>query len=285
MNRLVFTDWYTVIFNGNREVPLSRFFRELEGKLKTKEYNVYYDENTMIFIITYNGTDYEVLLPINSQKSLKTKEYTPLVLKLILLARNEEIYSDIANKEAVRETKIKEINDSFYEDIETIEDYELYLDYLKKSLSKAKTEEEKHTINTKIASIINIVNNMKKEEKQKRENPLNLQLHINRFIYNIIKQLDKINEKDRKMIGIELKKIILEYYKIIKKFNSRKDTDLVVGNPVIPMEILSRIIDLEALVDTILKKQDTKETVSSELKGIEDDLHSIINNSEGGKKL
>ena len=285
MNRLVFTDWYTVIINNYNEVPLSKFLRELEKKLKTKEYNVYYDENTMKFIITYNGIDYEVILPINSQKSLNSKQYTPLVLKLLLLATNEEIYSDIANKQAVRETKIKEMNDSFYEDIETIEDYELYLDYLKKALTKAKTVEEKNTINTKIASIVNIINNMKKEEKQRKENPLNLQLHINRFIYNIIKELDKINEKDRKIIGVELKKIILDYYKIVKKYNSRKDTDLIVGNPIIPMEILSRIIIVEEKVASILKKQDTREIVYVELKDIEDDLNSIINSSEGGKQL
>lgn len=285
-NQVVFTDWYMVSINddNNRyEIPVPKFLKELEKKLESKSYNVFFDNEKKVFYITYCGVDYDVILNNKEQNSLLSNNYSPLVLKLLWLASLEKKYNDEAALQNVRKAKIEAIIKSNYEDMESLEDYELFLDYLKSSLKNAKTIEEKNTINTKIANIVKTINEMKKEEKQKEENPLNLQLYINRYIYDILKQVNKLDEKDRKKVAAELRKILVDFKKIVDDYNKKKDTGLFIGNPMLPMDILERIIDVEFELKTLLKSKDLSNYIDSELGDIEEELNSVIhskNNKE-----
>ena len=276
MNTIVFTDWYTVIINGHDERPLAKFFRELDSNLKNDDYGVaHYDINGS-FMITYRDKDYKVILPLSSQESLITKEYTPLVFKLLCLADAEARYNDEKLRQEVRKVKIREINKSVYDNLETLEDYELYAGSLEQELKTVKTAEEENTINTKIANLNRIINDMRKKEKQKVENPLNLSLYVNRFIYEIIEKAKALPMEDRVEPHEMIKGIILDYQKIIEEYNKRKESDLIVGDPTIPFEILYRIFDVEALIAKKGKVAAFRNQVTNSLQGIENNLQAII---------
>ena len=279
-NQIVFTEWYTAIINSydeRRELPTPKFLKGLESKLESTEHNVFYDKDEKKFIITYAGKDYDVVLNSNDQQCLLNEEYSPLILKLLWLASKEKQYNDEAALQRVRQQKINTYVKSNYEALETIEDYELYLDYLKVSLKKAKTMEEKNTINTKIATIVQILKEMRKKQDNQIYNPLNLELHINRFIYNIIKKLNNLSDKDRQEIAIELKRILLDYKKIVDDYHQKKDNGLIIGNPLMPTEILERIVDVEFKVESLLKSNKITSLVDLELSDVVSELNSLVN--------
>ncbi len=285
-NTIAFTDWYMVIINSknkNMEIPVPKFLKELEKKINSSDYNVFYNDKKKCFIITYDGDDYTVVLNQKEQNELANKNYTPLILKLMLLASLEKKASDEMASQAVKKQKLKAIIESDYENIESLEDYELYLEYLKESLQKAKSIEDKNTINTKIACILSIIERMKKEEKEKEDNPLDLKLHINRFVYNILRQIDKLDDKNKKIIALELKRILIDYKQIVDDYNSRNDTSMIIGNPMVPMEILERIIDVEYKLKVLLKNRELSSFVDTKLNSIEDELAEVINNKKGKK--
>ena len=283
-NIVVFTDWYSVIVNTDnvsKEIAIPKFLRELEKKLESKEYNVFYNEKQKKFYITYEGIDYSVIFNNDEQKSLESNDYTPLILKLFWLTSLEKKYNDEKAFQTARKEKINSINNSNYEDIETIEDYELYLDYLKELLKKAKTQEEKNAINTKIVNIVQIVSKMKKEVKEKEENPLNLQMYINKTIYNVLKQVDKLNNEEKKEITSELRTIIVDFKKQVDDYNKKKNSGLFFGNPMVPMDILERIIDVEYKVKSLLKSKEISIFVDESLSGLESELNSIVHTNKG----
>ena len=278
-NKIVFTDWYTVsIISNDREIelPVPKFLKELEKELKGKDYNVFFNSSNNKFIITYDGVDYDVIFNQTEQKNILSHNYSPLVLKLLYLATKEKKYNDEEALQAVRKKKVEVMDDSNYEVIETVEDYELYLDYLKANLKKVKNNSEKNVINTKIANIVQIIDKMKKEKKQQEENPLNLQMHINRFVYDILKDIDKLDETNRKKIAGELKKILLDFKKMVDDYNKKKANGLFLGDPMVPMEILERIIDVEFKIKDLLRNNEIVNLVNSEFSDTE--LFDVIKN-------
>ena len=286
MDKIVFTDWNTVIIDDRLEISSNKFLNILEKNIKTHEYNVFYDNNT--FLITYQGIDYEVILPPSSEKSLESKEYTPLVLKLLLLSFVEKRYNDEENLENVKKVKVSEMDDSFYEDINEEEDYILYLDFLKKRLSTVKTPEEKRVINTKIAKIAQKIEEMQMDTRKKLLNPLNLQNYMYRFIYDLLKKTELLDYNNRKVLAGKIRKILEEYKVELDKYIiKRKKQQLVIGNPLLSMSTLDKIIDIEFLIDEIKKKNNLQDKINIETKKIEDELNEIIDvnqKSAGGKK-
>ena len=89
---IVFTDWRTVKLNSVEEIRLSTFLKKLDRNYKNDNYSVYYYEGEKKFIITYNGYNYEVILPTKSKEKLLNGEYTPLVYKLLYLSLIEKEY-------------------------------------------------------------------------------------------------------------------------------------------------------------------------------------------------
>ena len=282
MEKIVFTDWYTVIIGNDSEIAVTKFLKELEKKIESKNYNVFYDDKK--FIITYNGIDYNVILPFESEKSLQSTEYTSLTMTLLFLASREKKINSERELQEVRKVKIEAIDDSSYENIESLEDYELYLEYLKKRINSAKTKEERNAINVKIASIIRIISDKKESEKQKIQNPLDLQMHIYRFIYNLLDKVKLLDLSNRKKIIQELKEILNDFHNRVKKYYERKDNDLIIGNPMVPMDILDRIVNLEFIVKQELEECKRNNIVNSEITKIEDELDDIINDNKGDNK-
>lgn len=287
-NKIVFTDWYEVIINSNKgktEIPVPRFLRELDRRLEKEDFSIsFYEDNKEIFII-YDGIEYKVILNRTEQEKLESGEYSPLILKLLWLASKEKRYNDEQALQAVRKTKIEAIIKSNYEDLETVEDYELLLEYLQLALKKSKTPEEKNANNTKIANVVQIIKSMKQEEEEKKENPLNLKMYINKFIYNALGQVEQLDPKNRGVLAQELKKIIIDFKKQVEDYNKKKEAGLFLGNPMVPMNILERIIDVEFKIKSILKSNSVSSFVSSQLSGLKSELNAIVNNDScKGKK-
>ena len=229
-----------------------------------------------------------MILPSSSEKSLESKEYTPLVLKLLLLSFVEKRYNDEEALENVKKVKVSEMNNSFYEDIKEEEDYILYFDFLKKSLSTVKTPEEKRVINTKIAKIVQKIEEMQMDARRKLLNPLNLQNYMYRFIYDLLKKTKLLDSNNRKVIAGKIREILKEYkIELGKYIIKRKKQQLVIGDPLLSMGTLDKIIDVEFLIDEIKKKNNLQDKINSETKKIEDELNEIIDvnqKSAGGKK-
>lgn len=285
-NQMVFTDWYKVTICSSRgyvekEIPVPKFLKELEKNLKSLEYNIVFDEDINKFMITYDGVDYDVILNNTEQKCLETKQYSPLILKLLWLATLDKKYTDEIELQKYREERINSIIKSNYEDMVTLEDHELYLEYLNASLKKTKQEDERNTINTKIAAIIPIIDKLRKEESQKVKNPLNLRLYINRFIYDALKQIDELDDEDRIALAGELKLILIDFKKIVDEYNAKKDKGLVIGDPMLPSSILERIIDLEFKIKNVVKKENISSYVENELGDLEKELRSKVEDKGG----
>ncbi len=287
-NKIVFTDWYEVIIileDKKIEVPVPKFLKELDRGLSKEEYSISFYDDKKEFFITYKGTEYKVILNQTEQEKLESEEYSPLIIKLLLLTSKEKEINDEQALQAVRKTKIDAIIRSNYEDLETVEDYELLLEYLQLALKKSKTPEEKNVNNTKIANVVQIITSMKQEEKEKKENPLNLQMYINKFIYNDLAQVEQLDPKNRGALAQELKKIIIDFRKQVEDYNKKKESGLFLGNPMVPMNILERIIDVEFKIKSVLKSNALSSFVSEQLSELRSELQSIIKSDSGkGKK-
>ena len=282
-SELWFTEKGTVIYStpkGVVEKPGSRFFKELERKYKKDSHNVVFDEENNKFTITIDGIDYGVVLPEESQRSLIPSNsgptYSPLVLKLLYLSMIEQQYNDYTRALEVRNAKIKEMDDSFYENMQTLEDHEIYAEYLEAKYKKAKTKEERDLINTKLANLYEYIKELKRKEKQETENPLNLKLHINRFIINLLEKAKQLDDARRLKIANLLKKIVSEYQKIVNEYNRRNRNSLVVGNPLLSLEILGKIVDVEFLLASYLKEKQASDYVESRMGNIVEQLDQEI---------
>ena len=275
MYKMYFLYWDSVRFD-NEEINISKFIRTLERNLKSDDYNVIYNEDKKNFIITYNGIDYIVVFPEEWQKELDNDSYTPIVLKLIMLAKKDINNINRNANEKVRQRKIEEMDDSFYEDIESLEDYELYLEYLKKKVKHARNYEERNVLKTKIEYIDQIVTKLKKEQQDKKDNPLNLKLNINKFLYDIFIKSKQLDSSDRKRIVEILKEILDDYYEIL---NNKKNRLLPVENELLPSNILDRIIDVEMLLYSLLKNKGLVLKVNTDF----DEIREMLKQEEGVK--
>lgn len=278
-NTIVFTDWYQVVINKDKsyEMPVPKFLKALEKELISTDYNVFFNEEKKKFIISFKGNDYDVIFNKDEEESLLSGQYSPLILKLLWLSKLEKKYNDERAIQEVRRAKIEAFIKSNYEYMETVEDYELYLEFLKDQLTKAEKQEEKNAINTKIANIIPIISKMKKEEVRRVENPLDLQLHINRFIHNDLKQIEELDDENRKALANEIKGIILDYRSRVELYNQKKKDGLFLGNPLLPMDILGRIIDVEFKIKKAMKSGKLSSYVKDSLSSLEEKLNAIIN--------
>ena len=278
-NTIVFTDWYQVQINGSDsfEISVPKFLKELEKGLNSKAYNVFFNEDNKKFIITYKGHDYDVIFNRDEEESLLSGQYSPLIIKLLWLTKLEKKYNDERAIQAVREAKIESFENSNYENLETVEDYELYLEFLKNKLNKATSQEEKNAINTKITIILQMINEMKKDENKRQNNQEDLEMHINRFIYSDLKQIEELDDENRISLANEIKGIILDYRKRVEAYNQKKKSGLFLGNPLLPKDILGRLIDVEFKIKTAIKTSKISSYVTDSLSGLEERLNSIIN--------
>lgn len=247
---IVFTNYnitvkYTDAFQET--FPTNKFLEILEKKLNDNKYSIFYSENKRIFYITYDGRDYDVVLPAIDQKSLESNNFTPLVNNLLYLAAKKRniIYSN--NKEAVRETKIKAMENSNYEDIEDVEDLRLYLDYLKNTaLKKATKQEDIETIQTKIISISLLIKRKTRDDDNRIQSPLDLKSYMEKFVYEVMDKVNKLDNKDKKMILSKTSKILKEYKKYINySFGNKR----IFNNKYLPVNILDMINEVEGFLD------------------------------------
>ena len=287
-SELWFTEKGTVIYStpkGVIEKTGSRFFKELERNYKKDSHNVIFDEENNKFTITIDGFDYDVVLPEESQRSLIPSNsgptYSPLVLKLLYLSMIEQQYNDYTRALEVRNAKIKEMDDSFYENMKTLEDHEIYAEYLEAKYKKAKTKEERDLINTKLANLYEYIKELRRKEEQETENPLNLKLHINRFIYDLLDKAKLLDDSKRIKVANLLRKIVLEYQRIVKEYN-RSGNSLKLGNPLISLEILGKIVDVEFLVAKYLSEKKTNDYIDSRMGNVIESLEQNIIPDEKG---
>ena len=290
-SELWFTEKGTVIYStpkGVIEKTGSRFFKELERNYKKDSHNVIFDEENNKFTITIDGFDYDVVLPEESQRSLIPSNsgptYSPLVLKLLYLSMIEQQYNDYTRALEVRNAKIKEMDDSFYENMKTLEDHEIYAEYLEAKYKKAKTKEERDLINTKLANLYEYIKVLRQKEKQENENPLNLKLHINRFIYDLLDKAKLLDDSKRIKVANLLRKIVLEYQRIVKEYN-RSGNSLKLGNPLISLEILGKIVDVEFLVAKYLSEKKTNDYIDSRMGNVIESLEQNIIPDEKGSNV
>ena len=276
---IVFTDWRTVKLNSVEEIRLSTFLKKLDRNYKNDNYSVYYYEGEKKFIITYNGYNYEVILPTKSKEKLLNGEYTPLVYKLLYLSLIEKEYKRQKEMKEANEEKLSRIRESFYEELESLDDYRLYLDSLEKDYKKAKTKDERDVINTKKDYVCEKIKELQKEEYQKQNNPLNLRFHVNRFIYNLLCQARLLNDKDRVRVGNILRGIILDYKKNVSEYYS-DDNKLKLGNPLLSLDILGRIVDVEFLVEKLMSKNKVSSLINPQLFNVVSDLQQSVGKGE-----
>ena len=289
-NQIAFTDWYMVIISTDKdsiEMPVPKFLKALEKKYKSDQFNVLYNEDTKEFAITFNGEDFNVEFNSEEKRNLESDNYSPLLVKLRFLASQEKIYNDAQKEEERKKQRLTEILNSNYDDMKTAEDYELLLFYLENySSKKAKTEKDRNTVNTMIAHIIPKLNELRKEEENKITNPLNLRMHINKFIYNLLMQARQIsNDTVRKNIVNEIRKIIADFRKIVNNYNRNiNNPNLYVGNPLLPMQILDRINEIEFEIRNILKNDHLSLFVDNEFNSLKEAIQEDMEGSYGSGK-
>ena len=283
-NQIAFTDWYMVIVStkdDSIEMPVPKFLKALEKKYKSDKFNVLYNEDTKKFAITYNGEDFSVEFNSEEKRNLESGEYSPLLVKLMFLATQEKIYNDIQQERERKKQRLNEILNSSYDDMKTAEDYELLLDYLEnKKYREAKTEKERNTVNTMIAHIIHKLNELKKQEESKITNTLNLRMHINKFIYDLLTQTKQVSD-DNVRVGLvnRIKKIIADYRKIVDDYNRNGNNVLYVGNPLLPMQILDRINEIQFELINILKDHRLSIFVDGEFNSLKAEIQEDIERS------
>jgi hypothetical protein len=272
----VFTDYnVVVVFKGAETTTIStnKYIQDLEKKIGNDANGVFYSVNRNTFSITEDNTDFDVVLPDKDEDSLNTKEYTPLVKNLLYLAAKHRKISDEKNKVIVRETKIKAMENSNYEDIEDVEDLELYLDYLRnEALKKAKTTEEKETIQTKIIGIALLIKRKTKEDDNRIPSPLDLKSYIERFVYDVTNKSNKLTRKEKLMILNKTKKIVIDYKKLMDVgFSSN-----------LPISILDRIDEVEDYLDKKLGINSNQ--LENQLTHIMDELAVYVDEKKPGAK-
>ncbi len=259
MDKIIFTPWHIVRFKDDKYTPdksEKRFLAEMNRKIKSDKYNVFYYEKDVSFTIVYNGKQYQVILPNEVTNSIRTGKYNELALQLLKLVEIKRKKIDIVEAKKIKEEKIKakeerikEIETSGYSKLIEIEDYKMYLDYLNTLSKTVNTESEKILINTKIRGVLKVLTN-----------PYNLKLHFSRFICQVAEKGKELDEDKKEALEVILRKITEDYYTEIMNNGNQM---LIIGSLEKPMNIIRRIEETEALLEEWLK--DKKEEIEIEI--------------------
>ena len=256
-DKIVFSYWDTVIYS-DKEVPVADFLRNIEHDFevnhKADSFAVFFDEENKKFFMNVNGKKYEVVFQDDVQEKLNKCEYNSLLIKLISLANETKRLLDEEAIKKTREEVINRIDNSFYEEMETPENYQIYLDYLEEKLSNTDNEEEKRVIDTKMANIIKILGDMRKSNSRVMINPLERKYNVVSYLYELLEKSESLDQKDRIEIAKEVKKIVIDY----KKLQNDKVKGKVKDNFVLPLDILNRISDLEQKISLLSSEPERK---------------------------
>lgn len=272
-----FTLWDTVILDDKDEIKVNKFFKILEKNLGSFSYNVYYNSDKRKFYITYAGVDYLVSLPFDVERSLSNNQYPELVVRLMNLSKKEREINSILSARRLKDEKLNRILNSSYEEIVDVCDYALYLDYLKKQLKSTKDKKAQKVIQTKISCILDKIRGLEENKK----NPLSLKNYFYRFIYALLEKANALNAYDRSIIMPKIKKIAIDYNKILQNFSKRNKSQLIVGDPVFSREILDRIVEVELLIDE-MKKNENRYFSLDEIEQLQNALINDCELDKGG---
>lgn len=90
MERIQFTDWDTVIINGN-EMLADKFFKIMDNNIENDDYSVSYSEETREFRICFDGLWYKVVLSDTLKKDLENGALNECLRHLIALSRLQKM--------------------------------------------------------------------------------------------------------------------------------------------------------------------------------------------------
>ena len=280
-NKMVFTDNnLVVLLRGSNisSILAVDLIKHLESHLKNQSDGVYYNPRNKTFFILYSGYEYEVFLTDNDENELGFNRYTPLVKNLLYLAAQKKKIEEEESAKVVKETKIDAMEKSNYEDIEDIDDLRLYLDYLYKvSLKKARSREEKETVQAKIVGVRLLIKRKERQSENRILSPIDLKTYVERFVSDTTKRVNKLKRNEKLMILNKTKKIVEEY----KKYN---DINLgikagIFTNPYIALSILDKVDEIEAFFKS---KSDDMETNDNELTQIMSELEGFVDKQHTG---
>ena len=284
-NKIVFNENGIVvkITDGKNEViKVDKYLNYFDSNLnsKNRDYYVFFNSNKNIFYITDNSKDYEVILNDDDQKTLENKEYSILVKNLLYLAAKSKKIATERNKKEVIATKINAMEQSNYEDIEEVEDLELYRNYLiNNKLKLAKTKEDILTIQTKIIGISLLIKRLTREEDSKIETSLDLTSYLNSFIDYVKSGLRAVDSRSNKLKILNFTKGIINDYK--KCMDLKHKNDLIVRiNKYLPVKLLNKIDTVELFLDRAISLSNGAE---KELNDIKSDIEAHINVKNGAK--
>ena len=249
-DKIVFTEYNVVVKSLNNKtttIPTAKYLQDLDKKIGNDNNGVFFSTSKNTFYITDDGHDYDVVLPDRDENSLETKNYTALVNNLLYLAAKHRKLSDANNKKIVRETKIKAMENSNYEDIEDVEDLELYLDYLKKeALKNAKSNEEIITIQTKIIGITLLIKRKSKVDDNRIRSSLDFKEYFDKFARESMFRTNKLERRERLATLNKIKGIVKDYKKLNDINQGRKSP---MFNRYLAVSLLDRINEVETFLD------------------------------------
>ena len=256
---IVFTYWESVIY-GKEEIPVQELLNKIDESLNVysnvRYFGVYYNEKEKKYFIKIDGQKYEAVFQDEVKEIINNGGNNTLTLRLNLLANKTKQMEDETAIKETRKEIIERIDKSNYEEIETPENYQIYLEYLEDKLSTAKTNEEKRLIDTKMANIIRILGDIRKSNTPIVTNPLELKYDIVSYLKDILDKCNLLERKDQIFVAKEVKKIILEYKKLQNDIAKGKNKE----NNILPVEILDKINELEQKI-MLLSDSNDKEKV------------------------
>ena len=262
MNSIAFTPWHSVKIAGflnKREVSRKRFFIEMCWNIsRYKGYGVYFDDKTFTYTVKYNYEDYSVSFPPEVEARIKigkaSKETKDIDELVKITRRIEEKYNLIKeNEDKIQRIaeRVQKIELSGYSELKTTEDYEIYLEYLNKKLKKAKTDEEKNLINSKIRGLLKAITN-----------PYDLKIHLYGLICEVANEGKKLDDDKQAKLEEILRDIANDYY---QKIVSKSSETLTLGSVIKPLDIIRRIESAEHLVRTWKEQEREKEISKTEV--------------------
>lgn len=248
-NKLVFTNHAVVVrFIGDDTdtIPADKYLQEFEKKLNNDDCSIFFSMTRKAFYITEDGIEFDVVLPDDDEKSLNNNMLTPLISNLIYLVKKYKGISEEKNVKAVKEAKIKAMENSNYEDIEDVEDLELYLDYLKTTVVKtAKTREEKCTLITKMIGIFLLIKRKKKEDDSKIPSPLDLRLYLEGFVSEVTNKSERLERSKKIALLNKVQGIVMDYKKINDILQGKRFS--LDGGISLTISFLNRIDEVEKI--------------------------------------
>lgn len=283
-NKIVFTDYCVVVKltdNSSTTIQANKYLQDLEKQLGNDKYGVFYSTTKKAFYITDDGVDYDVVLTGKDEECLNTEKYTPLVNNLLYLAGKHRRLCNENNAKLVRETKILAMENSNYEDIEDVEDLKLYIDYLKNTAyKKAKTREEKETIQTKMVGIRLLIKRKEREDDSRIPSPLDLKSYLEKFVYSVTNRVNRLDRSEKIKILDKTKKIVQDYKKLNDINQGRRIALFGSGN--LANNILDRIDEIEDYLDRKLSPEHNP--LTNELNQIMGELEEFVDDKNHGAK-